>query len=175
MTQMLSSELRKEKRILHIYIYARKKQQRSAPLLVQFHYLLSHELSSVVIHPGLFKTWSKAPSKGFSWRGIYHPPSTRIMRSRNRMLISPFQFYIISCYLSAYLALRWVNISLCFFFLVYSAWHSSILVRFICLPLFVWFYSRMLMNDKIMFDRYYCTNSTKTLQKREKIMAHFIY
>ena len=31
----------------------------------------------------------------------------------------------------------------------------------------------MLMNDKIMFDRYYCINSTK-LQKMKKIFAHYI-
>ena len=33
----------------------------------------------------------------------------------------------------------------------------------------------MLMNDKIIFDRYYCINSTKQLQKKtEKILADFI-
>ena len=30
---------------------------------------------------------------------------------------------------------------------------------------------RMLMNDKIMFDRYYCINSTKTCENEENIGA----
>ena len=34
---------------------------------------------------------------------------------------------------------------------------------------------RMLMNDKIMFDRYYCINSTKHFENEENICAlHFI-
>ena len=33
---------------------------------------------------------------------------------------------------------------------------------------------RNLMNNKIMFDRYYCIISTKTLQKRRKLLAQFI-
>ena len=32
----------------------------------------------------------------------------------------------------------------------------------------------MLTNDKIMFDRYYCINSTK-LSKMKKILVHYIY
>ena len=32
----------------------------------------------------------------------------------------------------------------------------------------------MLMNDKIMFDRYYCINSKKTEQNIEKMFALFI-
>ena len=32
---------------------------------------------------------------------------------------------------------------------------------------------RMLMNDKIMFDRYYCINSTKHCEN-EDILAHYI-
>ena len=32
---------------------------------------------------------------------------------------------------------------------------------------------RMLMNDKIMFDRYYCINSTKQC-KLMKILVHYI-
>ena len=32
---------------------------------------------------------------------------------------------------------------------------------------------RMLMNDKIMFDRYYCINSTN-MAKMKKILVHYI-
>ena len=32
----------------------------------------------------------------------------------------------------------------------------------------------MLMNDKIMFDRYYCINSTKSLEKRRNCLQTFI-
>ena len=32
----------------------------------------------------------------------------------------------------------------------------------------------MLMNDKIMFDRYYCINSAKHCQMK-KTLAHYIY
>ena len=36
-----------------------------------------------------------------------------------------------------------------------------------------WGTLQMLMNDKIMFDRYYCINSKKT-PKNENMLAHFI-
>ena len=34
---------------------------------------------------------------------------------------------------------------------------------------------RMLMNDKIMFDRYYCINSTKHCENEENIGALYFY
>ena len=33
---------------------------------------------------------------------------------------------------------------------------------------------RMLMNDKIMFDRYYCINLEQTIAKMKKTLAHYI-
>ena len=33
---------------------------------------------------------------------------------------------------------------------------------------------RMLMNDIIMFDRYFCINSTKHCEKKKKIFAHYV-